>query len=126
MVQDPARILGVPWDAQIDDIKKAYRKLVLECHPDRHFSGTEASKMAAAARFKAISDAYDVLTNGEEDVVKCFIIRDCDDVHVDTCRVKTGCIQGHAPDRGQVASRKLLQEQQQIPECEPRLRKKFL
>ncbi len=33
---DPFEILGVPRDAPLRDIKKAYRKLALEFHPDKN------------------------------------------------------------------------------------------
>lgn len=46
-------ILGVPSNATMDQIKKQYRKLSLECHPDR--PGGNASK------FKEINEAYEQL-----------------------------------------------------------------
>ncbi|MCB2203292.1 DnaJ domain-containing protein [bacterium] len=50
------QILGVSENASADDIKKAYRKLAKENHPDTH-PGDEG----AEARFKEIGEAYDVL-----------------------------------------------------------------
>jgi molecular chaperone DnaJ len=47
--------LGVPKDAKAADIKKAYRKLAAEHHPDRNPGGEE--------RFKEVSEAYDVLSD---------------------------------------------------------------
>lgn len=47
--------LGVPKDAKAADIKKTYRKLAAELHPDRNPGGEE--------RFKAVSEAYDVLSD---------------------------------------------------------------
>jgi molecular chaperone DnaJ len=48
--------LGVPRNASADEIKKAYRKLARQHHPDRN-PGDEA----AETRFKEIQHAYDVL-----------------------------------------------------------------
>ena len=49
-------ILGVPRNADADAIKKAYRRLAMEHHPDRNQGSAEAE-----ARFKELSEAYEVL-----------------------------------------------------------------
>ena len=49
-------ILGVPRDADEGQIKKAYRKLAMQYHPDRNNGSGEAEE-----RFKEISEAYEVL-----------------------------------------------------------------
>ncbi len=54
-------ILGVSADASQEDIRKAYRKLAKEHHPDRHGGSKEAEE-----KFKRISDAYNVLGNPEK------------------------------------------------------------
>lgn len=56
--------LGVPPDANIDDIKKAFRKLSKETHPD--VVGGDVCKESALARFKEISNAAGVLSNPME------------------------------------------------------------
>ncbi len=60
--QDYYEVLGVPRTASQDEIRKAYRKLALKWHPDRH-KGDE--REAAEARFKRISEAHEVLSDEE-------------------------------------------------------------
>jgi len=49
-------VLGVAKTAADDDIKKAYRKLAMQYHPDRNGGSRDAEE-----RFKEITEAYDVL-----------------------------------------------------------------
>ncbi len=51
-------ILNISRDASPEDIKKAYRKKALECHPDRNPGDAKAE-----AQFKDVSEAYDVLSD---------------------------------------------------------------
>ena len=50
-------ILGVAPNASDDDIKKVYRSLAMRYHPDRN------QAPGAEARFKAVSKAYEVLSD---------------------------------------------------------------
>jgi molecular chaperone DnaJ len=58
--KDFYRILGVAENAGADEIKKAYRKLAKQSHPDAN-----PNDAAAAERFKEISEAYSVLSDAE-------------------------------------------------------------
>src|SRR3954469_4353055 len=55
-MSDPYSVLGVERTAADDDIKKAYRKLAMQFHPDRNGGSKEAEE-----RFKSMTEAYDVL-----------------------------------------------------------------
>src|SRR5580698_2618746 len=59
--QDFYEMLGVARDASGDDIKKAFRKLAMQCHPDRH-----PGDKAAEQRFKDINEAHDVLKDEQK------------------------------------------------------------
>jgi DnaJ-class molecular chaperone len=60
-VDDPYRVLGVARDASAEDLRKAYRGLAKQWHPD-----TNPDKPDAEARFKAISAAYALLSDAEQ------------------------------------------------------------
>ena len=53
---DYYRILNVDKDAKDEDLKKAYRKLAMKWHPDKNPN----NKKEAEAKFKQISEAYEV------------------------------------------------------------------
>ena len=59
--KDFYKILGVAKDASDADIKKAYRKLARQYHPD-----TNSGDSAAEKKFKDISEAYSVLSDPDE------------------------------------------------------------
>ena len=59
-MDDLYKTLGVSKDASADEIKRAYRKLAFDSHPDRH-----PGDKAAEERFKQINAAYSVL--GDKD-----------------------------------------------------------
>ena len=56
--KDYYAVLGVPKTATADEIKKAYRKLARQYHPDSNQGDT-----AKEAKFKEVSEAYDILSD---------------------------------------------------------------
>ena len=61
MAGDPYKELGVSRGASADEIKKAFRKLAKELHPDKNPGNT-----AADERFKRITAAFDLLGDAEK------------------------------------------------------------
>jgi DnaJ-class molecular chaperone len=58
MPRDPYEVLGVARNASDDDIKKSYRKLARQFHPDRNPGDKQAE-----AKFKEVQEAYDLLSD---------------------------------------------------------------
>ena len=56
--QDHYKVLGLPRDAEVKAIKKAYRKLALKWHPDKNPDCTECKDTMAS-----VSKAYEVLSD---------------------------------------------------------------
>lgn len=57
-IRDPYGLLGVSRGATVDEVRKAYRRLAREHHPDAN-----PNDPAAEERFKEIQQAYEVLSN---------------------------------------------------------------
>lgn len=61
MERDYYEILGVPRDAAEADLKRAYRQLAMQYHPDRN-----PGDQSAEARFKEVNEAYAVLSDADK------------------------------------------------------------
>jgi molecular chaperone DnaJ len=58
--QDYYDVLGIARNASADELKKAYRRLAMQYHPDRN------KEPDAEARFKEVTEAYEVLSDPEK------------------------------------------------------------
>ena len=58
--RDPYEVLGVPRDADETAIKKSFRRLARELHPD-----VNAHDPQAEEKFKEAAEAYEILSNAE-------------------------------------------------------------
>jgi curved DNA-binding protein len=59
--KDYYQILGLGKDVSLEDVKRAFRKLAIECHPDKNPGSSEAEE-----KFKEINEAYAVLSDPEK------------------------------------------------------------
>src|SRR5437870_923944 len=59
--RDYYEVLGVAREADAEEIKRAYRKLAMQFHPDRNVGDAEAEQ-----KFKEAAEAYEVLRDGEK------------------------------------------------------------
>jgi DnaJ-class molecular chaperone len=60
------QVLELQNNASDEEVKKAYKKMAVKYHPDKHANSTEQEKKEAEEKFKTIAEAYEVLTNKEK------------------------------------------------------------
>ena len=58
-VEHAYSILGVTQYATDEEIKKAYRKMAMQYHPDRQVNASETEQKCAAEKFRAAQKAYE-------------------------------------------------------------------
>lgn len=59
-------ILGVSKNASKEEIKKAFKKLSIKYHPDKHVNDSEEEQKRCEDKFKEINEAYDVLSDDKK------------------------------------------------------------
>lgn len=56
-------MLGISKAASEDEIKKAYKRLAMTHHPDRHSTASEEDRKLHEKKFKEIGEAYEILSD---------------------------------------------------------------
>jgi len=75
-------ILGVPTNADEHMVKKAYHRLVLECHPDR--PNNKGREEEAGQQFQKISEAYEKLSENSNNLSSLKTTIKSPDVHINS------------------------------------------
>lgn len=65
MNKNPYKILGINENSSIEEIKKSFKKIALECHPDKTLNEPQNIRDEMNNRFKEAAEAYKILLNNE-------------------------------------------------------------
>ncbi len=60
-LEEALRVIGLPANASVDDIKKQYKKLMMQYHPDRVSQLDQAAQNQARGKAQHINEAYQVI-----------------------------------------------------------------
>ena len=66
MNKNPYKILGINENSSIEEIKKSFKKIALECHPDKTLNEPQNIRDEMNNRFKEAAEAYKILLNNEK------------------------------------------------------------
>ncbi|KAG6547705.1 hypothetical protein Mapa_010517 [Marchantia paleacea] len=66
---DYYKVLGIRRDANAAEVKRAFRRLALKFHPDRHVNSSGQGQHSAGQKFKEVSEAYEVLSDEKKRAV---------------------------------------------------------
>lgn len=64
--KDLYSVLGLQHGASIDEVKKAFKKLAIQYHPDKQQGKSDAEKKQAEDKFKEINEAYSILSDAKK------------------------------------------------------------
>lgn len=77
-MKDPYIILDISKNASFHEIKKAYKKIALENHPDKHYNKSEHIRKMYSDKFSDASEAYHYLINENDNLFQNYDIDDED------------------------------------------------
>ena len=61
MTKNPYKILGITKNTSIEEIKKIYKKIALECHPDKTLNEPDNIRDIMNTKFKEATEAYKII-----------------------------------------------------------------
>lgn len=80
MKNDAYLILGISKNSSFNEIKKAYRKIALENHPDKHYNKSEDVQKIYTNKFNEATEAYNYLINNKNNLFENDYLFEEDDI----------------------------------------------